>query len=140
MLDLSALAEPPDEQAPPKVHEAHARMMQVQGALGTVIHGDDNRNAIERLVHRLTGRPAATIGVAWDGGQPEPTAKRRRRNQPYLTPVVYRSQLRHTARQDPGTQPPQHPTEPERERENHASIAQQSFFWNAPTIQEEQRR
>lgn len=96
MLDLSALAEPPDELAPPKVHEAHERMMQVHGALGTVIHGDDNRNALERLIHRLTGRQAATIGVDWDGTQLETSAKRRRRNQPYLTPVVYRAQLRHT--------------------------------------------
>lgn len=114
MLDLSALAEPPDEQAPPKVHEAHARMMKVHGALGTVVHGDDSRNALERLIHRLTGRPAATVGVDWDGSQPEPNAKRRRRKQPYLTPVVYRSQLSHTGQQDPGLHPPpQPPPEPE---------------------------
>jgi hypothetical protein len=116
MLDLSALAEPPDEQAPPKVHEAHARMMKVHGALGTVVHGDDSRNALERLIHRLTGRPAATVGVDWDGSQPEPNAKRRRRKQPYLTPVVYRSQLSHTGQQDPGLHPPpQQPPEPEQE-------------------------
>ena len=100
MLDLSALAEPPDEEAPPKVHESHERLMKVHGALGTVIHGDDNRNALERLIHRLTGRPAATIGVDWDGSQLEPKAKRRRRNQPYLTPVVYRAQLRHTGERE----------------------------------------
>ena len=100
MLDLSAVAEPPDEGAPPKVHESHARMMRVHGALGTVAHGDDNRNPLERLIHRLTGRPAATVGVDWDGSQPEPNAKRRRRKQPYLTPVVYRSQLRHTGEQE----------------------------------------
>ena len=115
MLDLSALAEPPDEQAPPKVHEAHARMMKVHGALGTVVHGDDNRNAIERLIHRLTGRPAATVGVEWDGSPQEPNARRRRRNQPYLTPVVYRSQLSHTGQQDPGPQPNQPPPESEQE-------------------------
>ena len=114
MLDLSALAEPPDEQALPKVHEAHARMMKVHGALGTVIHGDDNRNAIERLIHRLTGRPPATVGVEWDGSQPAPNTRRRRRNQPYLTPVVYRSQLSHTGQQGHGPRP-QPPEPPEQE-------------------------
>jgi hypothetical protein len=96
MLDLSAVAEPPDDEAPPRIHEAHERMMKVHGALGTVVHGDDNRNVIERFVHRLTGRPAATIGVNWDGTQLETSARRRRKNRPYLTPVVYREQLRHT--------------------------------------------
>ncbi|HET6667373.1 MAG TPA: hypothetical protein VFG98_08855 [Intrasporangium sp.] len=114
MLDLSALAEPPDEQAPPKVHEAHDRMMKVHGALGTVVHGDDNRNLVERLVHRLTGRPAATVRVDWDGNIPEPGVKPPRRWQPYLTPVVYRSQLRHSGEQSPHhapEQPEQHEQE-----------------------------
>ena len=100
-LDLSALAEPPDETSPAKVREAHTRMMQVHGTLGTVIRGDDTRTAVERLIHRLTGRPAATVRVRWDGQADDARpSRRRRRDRPYLTPVVYRSQLRHV---DPPT-------------------------------------
>ncbi|WP_353353778.1 hypothetical protein [Intrasporangium sp. DVR] len=96
MLDLSALAEPPDESAAPRVHEAHARMMRVHGTLGTVVRGDDTRTLTERLIHRLTGRPAATVRVSWDAPSDETAApRRRRRDRPYLTPVVYRAQLRH---------------------------------------------
>jgi hypothetical protein len=72
-------------------------MMQVHGSHGTVVRGDDTRTAVERVIHRMTGRPAATVRVQWDA-QADVTSKprRRRRDRPYLTPVVYRSQLRHT--------------------------------------------
>lgn len=106
-LDLSALAEPPDEAAPAKVREAHTRMMQVHGTLGTVIRGDDTRTAVERLLHRLTSRPAATVRVRWDGQAVDARpSRRRRRDRPYLTPVVYRSQLRHADRPAPEADAP----------------------------------
>lgn len=110
MLDLSAVADPPDENAPPGVREAHTRMMGVHGTLGTVVRGDDTRNALERLIHRITGRPAATVRVDWDGSSDEPSGRRRRRDRPYLTQVVYRSQLRHA--EEPGpTDEPRHSEE-----------------------------
>ncbi len=97
MLDLSAVAEPPGEDEPEAIRKSHARLMAVHGSLGTVVRGDDNRNAFERFIHRRTGRPAATIRVAWDAqaGQ-APRRRPRRKDRQYLSSVVYRSQLRHT--------------------------------------------
>lgn len=96
MLDLSVMADPPGQDEPQRIRESHARLMAVHGSLGTVVRGDDNRNAWERFIHRRTGRPGATIRVAWDDQSGEEQhGRRRRRNRPYLTPVVYRTQLRH---------------------------------------------
>ncbi|MDV3219823.1 hypothetical protein [Intrasporangium sp.] len=106
MLDLSPLLEPLGEDAAQRDRDAQTRMAAVHGSLGTVVRGDDTRNAIERLIHRVTGRPAATVRVDWDGTDDEPVGRRRRRQRPYLTQVVFRSQLRHADVTRPASNPP----------------------------------
>ncbi len=83
-LDLSQFVEPPATGETAEVREAHAQMMRHHGRLGTVVKGDDSQNPLQRLYHRLTGRPPVVVRVAWDDNVGED----------YLTPVTFRDQLR----------------------------------------------
>jgi len=82
-LDLSQFAEPPATGETADVREAHAQMMRHDDRLGTVVKGDDGQSPLQRLYHRLTGRPPAVVRVEWDDNVGDD----------YLTPVTFRDQL-----------------------------------------------